>query len=212
MSAQMSYVIGIDVGGTFTDVVCSDGEMTWRAKSPTNPAIFSEGVLEGCRLVGKQIGVSLDGLLASTARFGLGTTAVTNVFASLLGHRVGLLTTSGFESEMQLARGARVSQDGWLALPWNPVDEDCVRGVNERIDRPATYGELRIIPRDIAGLWVRAYHGTIDKQLHRHAVIGESNMCPLVERNNERNRRSYNGLPATCFDHASKLSRIELGK
>ena len=151
----MSYVIGIDVGGTFTDVVCSDGETTWRAKSPTNPAIFSEGVLEGCRIVGKQIGVTLDELLVSTARFGLGTTAVTNVFASLVGHRVGLLTTAGFESEMQLARGARISEDGWLASPWNPVDEDCIRGVNERIDRngkvktPLSASEVEGYARDL---------------------------------------------------------------
>ena len=151
----MSYVIGIDVGGTFTDVVCSDGDATWRAKSPTNPAIFSEGVLEGCRLIGNQIGLSLDELLAGTERFGLGTTAVTNVFASLLGHKVGLLTTLGFESEMQLARGARESEDGWLASPWNPVDEDCVRGVDERIDRngevkkPLSAQEVEAFARDL---------------------------------------------------------------
>ena len=32
----MAWVIGVDVGGTFTDAVCSDGVSTWRAKLPTN--------------------------------------------------------------------------------------------------------------------------------------------------------------------------------
>ena len=131
----MSYVIGIDVGGTFTDVVCSDGERTWRAKAPTNPAQFSDGVLAGCGLIATRQELTLGELLAQTERFGLGTTAVTNVLATRRGHRVGLLTTKGFEGHLHAAQGARTVDDGWMTMPWNPVERDWVVGIDERIDR-----------------------------------------------------------------------------
>lgn len=89
----MDLVIGIDVGGTFTDVVCSDGEVTWRAKYPTNPQRFADGVLGGIGRIGEQIGVSAEEVIAQTVRFGLGTTAVTNVLATRKGRNVGVLTT-----------------------------------------------------------------------------------------------------------------------
>jgi N-methylhydantoinase A len=133
----MVYVIGIDVGGTFTDVVCSDGANTWRAKSPTNPDRFSEGVIKGCEIIARSRGTTLDALLADTARLGLGTTAVTNVLATQRGHTVGVLTTLGFETHLHTARGKREMENGWLVMPWNPVEQDRVAGIDERIDRDA---------------------------------------------------------------------------
>ena len=135
MSADNSFVIGVDVGGTFTDVVCSDQTDTWRAKSPTVPNDFGAGVLAACQLVAEERQLGLDELLSDTVRFGLGTTAVTNVFASQTGCRIGLITTAGFEDHFHLARSARHGNDGWLELPWNPLPRDAVVGINERIDR-----------------------------------------------------------------------------
>ena len=128
-------VIGIDVGGTFTDAVCSDGASTWRAKSPTNPARFSDGVLRACELLAAQRGLSLAELMARTVRFGLGTTAVTNVLATGRGRTVGLLTTAGFEYHLHAMRNRRDVRDGWIYEFWNPVAEDAVRGIHERINR-----------------------------------------------------------------------------
>ncbi|HUD92949.1 hydantoinase/oxoprolinase family protein [Sphingobium sp.] len=151
----MGFVIGIDVGGTFTDVVCSDGQQTWRAKSPTNPQLFAEGVLKGCLLIAEQVGRDLSDLLGDTERFGLGTTAVTNVLATKRGHRVGLLTTAGFENELHTARNKRVSEDGWLTKPWNPVERTWIRGIDERIDRdgkilkPLDADEIRKVVSDL---------------------------------------------------------------
>jgi len=93
----VELVIGVDVGGTFTDVVCSDGQTTWRAKSPTNPARFADGVLGGIDLIAKQLDLSPSEVMSSTVRFGLGTTAVTNVLATRSGRTVGVLATTGFE-------------------------------------------------------------------------------------------------------------------
>ena len=54
-------------------------------------------------------------------RFGLGTTAVTNVIASRSGRRVGLITTRGFETLVPLARGRRVFDDGGFLGPPPPI-------------------------------------------------------------------------------------------
>src|SRR4051794_37213839 len=102
-----AWTIGVDVGGTFTDVVLSDGATTWRAKSPTTPVDLGRGVVDACRLVARRAGATLETLLPSVQRFGLGTTAVTNTLASRAGRRVGLITTKGFEDLVPLSRGRR---------------------------------------------------------------------------------------------------------
>jgi len=129
------YAIGIDVGGTFTDAVCSDGTRSWRAKAPTDPADFGNGVIAACEQVAGVLGFSLAELLRQVARFGLGTTAVTNVLATRKGRRVGLFTTAGFEYQVPAARGRRVFSEGWLEMPWVPVEPECIVGIDERVDR-----------------------------------------------------------------------------
>jgi N-methylhydantoinase A len=153
--SRAAYVIGIDVGGTFTDAVCSDGATTWRAKSPTNPAKFSDGVIGSCELIARQIELSLGELLRGTQRFGLGTTAVTNVIATRRGRSVGLITTTGFENHLHAARNHRKVVDGWLTMHWNPVSLDAVRGIGERIDRdgkivaPLDLEDVNVAARDL---------------------------------------------------------------
>lgn len=128
--------IGVDVGGTFTDVVFNDGTQTRRAKAPTNPEDFGEGVLAGLALLAAQMDEPLGGLLGRVERFGLGTTAVTNVVTALVGSRVGLITTEGFEEELNLARGIRPSDAGGrVHSPINVVARHDIIGVAERLDR-----------------------------------------------------------------------------
>ncbi|MEV0544512.1 hydantoinase/oxoprolinase family protein [Nocardia salmonicida] len=131
----MGFTIGVDVGGTFTDIVLSDGERSWRDKAPTDPQEFGRGVLQACEKVASQIDLTRTELLRAVDRFGLGTTAVTNVLTVRKGMRVGLLTTAGFEDTVASARSRRISVDGWMEVPWQPVERACVRGVAERIGR-----------------------------------------------------------------------------
>lgn len=157
--SKRSFVVGIDVGGTFTDAVCSDGKNVWRAKSPTNPAKFSDGVLGSCRLLAQQLDLSFETFLSQIARFGLGTTAVTNVLATQRGRTVGLITTAGFEGHLHATRGHRKSEDGWLVHGWNPVAYDAVRGINERIDRDGKIVEpLDITEVEAAAKWLVDEH------------------------------------------------------
>jgi N-methylhydantoinase A len=127
--------LGVDVGGTFTDVVLSDGTTTWRAKAPSTPGELGRGVLDACRLVAERAGTTLEALLPTVSRFGLGTTAVTNTIASRAGRRVGLITTAGFEDLVPIARAMRVPENGWLVPPVSLIDPEWIAGVSERVDR-----------------------------------------------------------------------------
>src|SRR5438477_646847 len=80
-------------------------------------------------------GTTLEALLPTVDRFGLGTTAVTNTLAAWTGQRLGLITTAGFEDIVPLARGTRVCVDGWLVMPPSLVERDRIVGLDERIDR-----------------------------------------------------------------------------
>jgi N-methylhydantoinase A len=128
--------IGVDVGGTFTDAVLTDGSGIWRAKSPTTPGDVGAGVLAAVDIAARRAGSDLETVLPAVQRFGLGTTAVTNVLASRVGRRVGLLTTKGFEELVSFARGRRVhDDDGWLTPPPEIVSPNCIVGIDERMDR-----------------------------------------------------------------------------
>jgi N-methylhydantoinase A len=124
--------LGVDVGGTFTDVVAIGGARTVRAKVSSTPRHPARGVLDGCRLVAEEMGLDLRSLLGRVTRLGLGTTVVTNVLATRSGRRLGLVTTAGFEDLIPLARGNRVSEEGWLVPPPALVERERVMGVQER--------------------------------------------------------------------------------
>ncbi len=159
--------VGVDVGGTFTDAVVTDGRGIWRAKSPTTPGEVGRGVLAAVRLAASRAGRELEVLLPSVRRFGLGTTAVTNVLASRVGSRVGLITTKGFEELVPLARGRRVhDEDGWLTPPPEIVSPDCIVGVDERIDRDGVV----VRPLDRDGVLEAARHLVEDRRVQAIAV------------------------------------------
>jgi N-methylhydantoinase A len=136
MAASAGLCFGIDVGGTFTDCVLTEGNRVWRAKSPTTPGQIGKGVLAAAALAAERRGESLRATMPKVARFGLGTTAITNTLAARTGKRVGLLTTAGFEEMIPFARGSRIIDDeGWLVTPPSVIDLDTIAGVAERIDR-----------------------------------------------------------------------------
>ena len=92
--------------------------------------------LAAIELAATRAGSDLTSVLPAVRRFGLGTTAVTNVLASRVGRQVGLITTKGFEELVSFARGRRVhDEEGWLTPPPEIVSARCVVGVDERMDR-----------------------------------------------------------------------------
>ena len=104
----MPYIIGIDIGGTFTDCVVMDaGGRIVTAKAPSTPDDFSEGVMESLWLAAERLGLTTEALLRDTARLALGTTVGTNAMLQRRGARVGLITTKGHRDVIHIMRGAR---------------------------------------------------------------------------------------------------------
>ena len=85
----MTYRIGVDVGGTFTDVVCvaADGTTTL-AKAASTPADQSEGAVAGLVVLAETLGVTLADLLRQTERIVHGTTVATNALLERKGARL----------------------------------------------------------------------------------------------------------------------------
>ena len=98
----MSYRLGVDVGGTFTDVllVNEDTGAIFTAKVPSTPADTSLGVLDGIERVCTHGGVEP----ASITHVMHGTTVATNTVLTGTGARVGLVTTKGYRQVLQIAR------------------------------------------------------------------------------------------------------------
>ncbi len=120
--------VGIDVGGTFTDVVLYDedrGTLTV-GKSPTSPADPTRGLLAGL--------TKLHVALASTGRVVHGTTIGTNAILERKGARVWMLTTAGFRDTLEIARTNRtVLYDIRARKPAPLVAREHIVEVDERM-------------------------------------------------------------------------------
>jgi N-methylhydantoinase A len=100
------YILGVDIGGTFTDAVAVDvgtGAVT-TAKSPSTPADPIQGVLAAIQLLAEDLGLRAEQLLGRTSKFAHGTTLTSNVVFTWSGARTGLLTTKGFGDEILIMK------------------------------------------------------------------------------------------------------------
>jgi N-methylhydantoinase A len=102
------YRIGIDVGGTFTDLVAIDaGGLTTLAKVPSTPDDPSRGVLDGLAQLSERLGRDRADLLSRTVRIVHGTTVATNVLLERKGAKVALLTTEGHRDVIEMREGLK---------------------------------------------------------------------------------------------------------
>jgi N-methylhydantoinase A len=109
MSGPEKATIGVDVGGTHTDVCAMvDGRLE-RGKALTTYDDFSRGVLQAVEVAAAAHGLSLGELLAATELFINGTTVVTNSITTLQGARVGVVITHGFRDTFRFAGGPRLA-------------------------------------------------------------------------------------------------------
>ncbi len=113
--------VGVDVGGTFTDLVVADGGgRTAVFKVPSVPEDPGEGAIAALGKACAALGVSLREFLADCAFFLHGSTVATNTLLEGKGARVGLLTTAGFRDSLEARRGLR--KDPWdHRTPYPPV-------------------------------------------------------------------------------------------
>src|SRR5689334_12606430 len=111
LSLTAPWRIGVDVGGTFTDMVLRDAAGAVRIfKAPSAPNDPSEGVLGVLRLAAQRLDLPLSALLRSCALFVHGSTVATNTILEKKGARVGMLTTEGFRDSLEIRRGIRENQ------------------------------------------------------------------------------------------------------
>jgi N-methylhydantoinase A len=154
----VTYRVGIDIGGTFTDFALLDGDRVVLEKTLSTPADHSLAVITGLEKLAEREGASLGDFLGRLEAIVHGTTIADNTLIEMNGAVTGLLTTRGFRDELELRRGykediwdvrleppptivprrrrltvpERVTSDGAIL---EPLDEAAARGAIERLGR-----------------------------------------------------------------------------
>ncbi|MBM3532560.1 MAG: hydantoinase/oxoprolinase family protein [Alphaproteobacteria bacterium] len=149
--------IGIDVGGTFTDLVAIDekGGSTI-AKSASTPADPSIGVVDGLTRLAEMLSTDLAGLLKRTDRIVHGTTVATNALLERKGAKVGLLTTEGHRDVIEMREGLKDDRYNLRMPAPEPLVPRARRlGVKERMRADGKVGQAldrRSLDRAVAAL------------------------------------------------------------
>ena len=145
--SQSKFRVGVDIGGTFTDVIGRREDRVWSAKVPSSPKDLVAGVLAGVEAV-----LALSGAAPGDIdRFVHGTTIATNAILEEKGARLGLLMTEGFEDVLEIGRQKRSRMYDLFMAPETPVFLAPGRrraGITERIDSDGTI----VVPLDETGV------------------------------------------------------------
>ena len=129
------FTIGVDVGGTYTDVVAiTDDGKTVFAKSPSTPADQSVGVMAGLEELAARLNLSREEMLAQTDRLVHGTTVATNALLERKGAKVALITTEGHRDVIEMREGLKGDRYDLRSPPPEPlVPRERRFGVRERL-------------------------------------------------------------------------------
>ncbi|HEU5178820.1 MAG TPA: hydantoinase/oxoprolinase family protein, partial [Burkholderiales bacterium] len=148
----MAYLVGIDIGGTFTDCAIVDGAgKLLTTKVPSTPGDFSRGMMDALDAGAQALGLKLADFCRDIAFLSHGTTVGTNTIIQKKGARVGLITTKGHEDAIHIMRGSRgyggrdirkVVHFPETSKPTPIVPKRLIRGVSERVD---CFGEV-VVP------------------------------------------------------------------
>ena len=155
----MSYRLGVDVGGTFTDLLLINENTgaTHTAKVPSTPEDSSIGVLNGIARICDESGVNPTDI----SRVMHGTTVATNAVLTGRGAKVGLVTTSGFEDTLQVARSfCPGGLGGWVSFVKKPLlaPLELTIGAHERIG--ADGAVVRSLDEDQLRIDLKILHAT----------------------------------------------------
>ncbi len=144
MTNNQDLYIGVDTGGTFTDIVVMDAAgAVYATKAPTTPDALEVGVFDALELVADHRGETVAELLAKVVTFGHGTTQATNALIERRGTRTALITTEGFGDTLIVQRlmgftaGVPVEKLGDFSERSYPdpiVPRNLIMEVPERVD------------------------------------------------------------------------------
>src|SRR5882762_2669041 len=139
-----NLLVGVDIGGTFTDcVVLGRGGDITATKAPSTPGNFAEGMLAAMRVAAERLGLSFEQFCGEIAVLTHGTTVGTNALIQRKGAKVGLITTRGHEDAIHIMRGSRGVSSRDIAKvvhfpssqkPVPIVPKRLIEGVSERVD------------------------------------------------------------------------------
>ena len=196
--------IGVDIGGTFTDLVCVDANgRLYTAKTPSTPDDPSRGVIEGLSLLAERMALTLQDMLRATGLFIHGSTVATNLVVERKGAELGLITTAGFRDVIELRDGSKQNRYNIRMAPPDPLIERPKRlEVNERVN---SKGEVeKSLDEDgvrvaIKALQDKQVEGLVVLFLHAHRngvhesrvreIVAESGWAPFVSLSHEVLRR-----------------------
>jgi N-methylhydantoinase A len=134
------FRLGVDVGGTFTDLLLIDersGE-TFRTKTPSTPDDPSRAIITGIEQICERVGIRPSDI----GRVMHGTTVATNAVLEHKGARVGLLVTEGYRQILQIARSfVPGGLAGWIVWP-KPEPLVDLRDTYEVKERIGAHGEI----------------------------------------------------------------------
>jgi N-methylhydantoinase A len=129
------YAIGVDIGGTFTDLVLAqEGAGVEVLKVPTNRDHPEEGVYDALRVAAERLGISLGELLRDVTVFVHGTTIATNTIVQKNGPKIGVICTDGHRDVLYLRDGLKPERYNLRMDPPEPFVPRYLRlGLSERI-------------------------------------------------------------------------------
>ncbi len=217
--------IGIDTGGTFTDVVAFDettGEI-FTTKTPSTPANPADGFMAGVNKVLEQVGLPADSGDAISA-VSHGTTVATNQLLEGKTERVGFITNDGYESVLEIARQSVPDGYGnsyfWVK-PNRIVPRDLVKTVVGRLDfqgneiRPFDETQAREVARwfraknvNTLGVCLLHSYANPSHEQRMRQIITEEHPDAIVSVSSEvlREYREYERSMTTLVDASVKPS------
>ncbi|GIT89638.1 N-methylhydantoinase A [Jannaschia pagri] len=146
--SQQPIRVGVDIGGTFTDVALSNGEDLTTCKVLTDYAHPEQAILDGMSLAAQQAGVPLQAI----GQVIHGTTLVTNALIERRGAKMAFITTEGFRDVIEMRSENRFEQyDLNLTLPTPLVPRKGRLTLNERMG-PAGEVLLALDPAEVAAM------------------------------------------------------------
>lgn len=136
-----TYTVGVDIGGTFTDIVCAGSDGSFRLmKRPTAKGDPAAAVRDAVAAMRADWGIDP----AAIARFVHGSTVATNAVIERKGAKTGIVTTAGFKDVLEIGRQMRHRMYDLILKPETPVFLAPGRRRKEVRERISAQGEVVI--------------------------------------------------------------------
>ncbi|MEI6114101.1 MAG: hydantoinase/oxoprolinase family protein [Burkholderiales bacterium] len=214
--------VGVDTGGTHTDVVLVHDRKVVTLKVPTTPQDLNIGILDGLEKACAVAGVGLERL----SRFVYATTYVTNLIVEEKDTNVGLITTAGFRDVLEIGRASR--KPDVYDIQWRPtrplVPRHLRLGVRERMDyqgsvlTPLDERAARDVLQQLKEAGVRSIavcllHAYANPAHERRIAELAREVCPGVDVSLSsdvvREFREYERTSTTCVNAFIKKAIVE---